>query len=204
MRIICDVDYVVLNSKAVKAALARAGAPIGIGPSVFYSAYRRLRQRGEWSPEGLSVFLPERFQKRKTAIMKKYWKVIDESYRYLYQDAKYFFEWCDRKGHSIVLYTYGHSHVQQRKVMSLKRLLPDIEVVFTTDRSKRRDLKKCLHNKNQWVWLDDFNDVPVNDRAFRGGTLLYVKRSASQPKIAKLPVVKNLYEAKEVIETLSK
>lgn len=202
MRIICDVDYVVLNSNAVKAALASANTALGMTPQMFYSAYQRLRERGEWSPEGLSAFLPERLKKNKIAITRKYWQVIDASSRYVYQDARYFLGWCGRQGHAVVLYTYGDSLVQERKLKSLKKMFPHVGIVITTDRAKRRDFKKCVSKKDKWMWLDDFKDVPVGDRAFGGGTLLYVKRSVSQPKISKLPVVNNLYQAAKFINEL--
>ena len=199
MKIICDIDDVLVNAGAVKRALAQSAVALGVRPQHFWSAYRELRKHGEFSPNALAKALPKQFLSKQKAIAKRYEGVIAQIDRYVYPDSKAFAEWCNKTKQKIVFYTYGEPQTQRKKIKALKRLFYRSTAVITTDRSKRRDIKKAVGGAKSWMWLDDFKSVPVNDRAFRGGTLLYIRRRAAQPVLKGTTIVKNLYQAMKII-----
>ena len=199
MKIICDIDDVLVNAGAVKRALAQSAVDLGVRPQHFWSAYRELRKQGEFSPKALAKALPQQFTLKQKDIVKRYAGVVAQIDRCVYPDSKAFARWCNKTKQTMVLYTYGEPQTQRKKISALKRLFPQAKAVITTDRSKRRDIKKAVGRAKSWVWLDDFKSVPVNDGAFRGGTLLYIRRRASQPALKGITTVKNLFQAMKSI-----
>jgi len=195
MKIICDIDDVLVNAGAVKKALALSAVHLGVQPQHFWKAYRALRAHGEFSPNALAKALPKQFFGKQKAIAKRYETVIAQIDRCVYPDSKAFARWCNSTKQTIVFYTYGEPQTQRKKINVLKRLFHHSTAVITTDRSKRRDIKKAVGRAKYWVWLDDFKSVPVHDNAFQGGVLVYVRRRKSQSLLKGLKTVRNLYQA---------
>ncbi len=200
MRIICDIDDVLLNAGAVKRALSTSAIDLGVRTTDFWKAYRALREHGGFSPDALAKALPRQLSPKRKAIAKRYSAVIAQIDRYVYPETTAFAQWCNRAKHTLVLYTYGEPRTQRKKISALKRLFRHSRAVVTTDRLKCRDIKKAVGGAKSWVWLDDFKCVPVEDPAFRGGTLLYIRRRKSQPVLKGIATVKNLKEAMRVID----
>lgn len=195
MKIICDIDDVLVNALAVKKALAQSAVQLGVSPQQFWSAYRDLRKQGEFSPKALAHALPQQFLPKRLAITRRYEQVIAQIDRCVYPDSKAFARWCNKTKQELVFYTYGEPQTQREKIRSLQKLFHHSTAVITTDRSKRRDIKKAVAQAKSWVWLDDFKSVPVKDWAFQGGELIYIRRRKSQPQINGIKTVKSLYQA---------
>ena len=202
MYLFLDIDHTLLNTHRFKKDLATCAGDLGVTPRVFWKTYRALRKKGAFDAETFLHYLPPSFFPRRRGIAKRLTKVIEHVERYMYHDASFFLEWAKREGHTVVLYTYGKRSVQLQKINALRRRHTIYEWVITTDRTKRKNFRQYVRGRTPWIWIDDFDDVPVADRAFRGGTLLALQRKKGK-RLRGIPVVRTLYQAIPFIKRAS-
>ncbi|MFH1509257.1 MAG: hypothetical protein ABIE68_03775 [bacterium] len=201
MNIILDLDHTIYNTNQFKKTLAKCAVDLGVTPKMFWLAYNEMRKNEAFSPEILIKYFPSEFKKNKLALIKKYHQTIKQVGQNIYKDAETFLQWANKNKCYIVLYTYGEIKVQQEKALALKNKFQIKKAVITNDRKKLRDFNKCK-NGNSWIWIDDFDSVPVSDKKFKSGKMIQIKRKKDRVRKNRIPQIKKLTQAIKIIEKM--
>lgn len=195
MHLILDIDHTLLNTSLLKKELARCCLDFGISKNVFWKTYHAVRTHSAFSVKGFVQSLVRTFHTDRRVLEKQYTNVIKNIDRYIYRDALFFLKWAHAQGHTIVLYTYGEPSLQREKIRALRKKGYIKKWIITTDRTKRKIFSHCLVTRKPWIWIDDFDSVPIHDQMFTGGILLQLRRKKDQKPLPSISSVKNLYQA---------
>src|SRR5688500_17991696 len=131
MTIICDFDNALFDTRRFLSQLAKEWRACGVSQPLFLRCYRSVRRRELYSPGRHIVALGPAAIKNRPALLAAVRRVQEGSHRYLFKDVVPCLRQWKKKGHRLVLLTYGHRGFQKEKLLK-SGLIPLFERVIVT------------------------------------------------------------------------
>jgi FMN phosphatase YigB (HAD superfamily) len=177
MTIICDFDNALFDTRRFLSQLAKEWGACGVSEAHFLRCYRAVRKKELYSPGRHIAALGPAAVKNRAALLARVRTLHNGARGFLFKDVIPCLTRWKRKGHRLVLLTYGDRAFQRAK-LSNSGLLPFFQQVIVTSSPHKLAMVQRVVSRNRDVVIIDDNLEALRrlQRKVRGLRTIHIER----------------------------